>query len=76
MGGVMKVFAMVVIAVVGAMYGLNRGLYVGDEVFFDRYWYRECRYLYPSGIIVVRGGGWETREKTEQTTACKMFHRE
>ena len=44
-------------AIATRAYGLNRGVYVGSEVFpytpsgADKVWYeKDCRYLFPSGI--------------------------
>jgi hypothetical protein len=54
-------------------YELNRGIYVGSEVVQVVYYYKHCRYLFPSGITVVKKGGWDSREEA-QNQFCRLFH--
>jgi hypothetical protein len=58
-------FALVLIGMIG--YGLNRGVYVGSEVFsdMDGRFRKQCKYLFPSGVtrkISARGSS-EPRPK-------------
>jgi hypothetical protein len=71
------VFVAAVIAAIA--YSMNRGLFIGSTIVqFDgaggRYWGRECRYLFPSGIIALRKGGWYTEAEAENEFCFLFLH--
>ncbi len=74
--GAWIVAAIIVVALLA--YSLDRGLHVGSSIVRfqgsggEQYWGRDCRYLFPSGITVVRKGGWNLREEAENEY-CRMF---
>lgn len=70
--------AAVTLAVLALGYSLNRGIYVGSRMISPAeagrpYHYRDCSYLFPSGVRTARAGGWNTAEEVRQNTHCKLF---
>ena len=66
-------FALVLIGLIG--YGLNRGVYVGSEVFsdMDGRFRKQCKYLFPSGVTRKISGAWIIRAEA-QDEFCRLFH--
>jgi hypothetical protein len=66
-------FALVLIGLIG--YGLNRGVYVGSEVFsdMDGRFRKQCKYLFPGGVTRKISGVWITRAEA-QDEFCHLFH--
>jgi hypothetical protein len=68
-------WAFLVVLVLGlAAYALNRGLYVGSEVHFsDGFYKKQCRYLFPSGVVTMEKGNWDIASRA-QNEFCRLFH--
>jgi hypothetical protein len=68
----------VVLTIAGAAYALNRGIFVGSRVYQapgstgTTYWYRDCSYLFPSGVVARRVGGWDIQGDADNE-ACRLF---
>lgn len=69
-----KVAILSLCVVVGATYALNRGLFIGSTVLKGSYYYLECRYLFPSGVLKKRLGGWNSAEELRAHEFCTAFY--
>ena len=79
------IWIVVLVAVAMAAYALNRGVYVGSKIIqtgtnpwdppAGPYLYRDCWYLFPSGVITSRQGGWGLNQTQEaENSFCTLFH--
>jgi hypothetical protein len=71
------VVLVVALTIAGAAYALNRGIFVGSRVLqapgsTGTYWYRDCSYLFPSGVVARRNGGWDIQGDADNE-ACRLF---
>lgn len=64
----------IALLVVGAVYSLNRGAFVGSELKYDgQYYHLVCSYLFPSGVRDVDTGGWGSPEDAKVNRHCTVF---
>jgi hypothetical protein len=61
-------------------YGLNRGIYLGSSVVqlqknTGTYYYKHCRYLFPSGVTVIEHGGWDTDQEAANDVCLPRLRR-
>lgn len=72
-----------VLVIAAIVYSLNRGIYVGSEATQDTHgdgkvwYYLDCHYLYPSGVITVQSSAFGRRslEEVKRKEYCNFFHR-
>lgn len=70
----LKIGLLLLCLLVLAGYALNRGVYIGSSVFMENpYYYLECRYLFPSGVLKQRVGGWLSEADLRSNNFCPMF---
>ena len=58
-------------------YAMNRGLFTGSNIVQFKggdvtYFARDCQYLFPSGVVTFRKGGWHERAEAENEY-CPLF---
>ena len=70
----------IALVLIGAVYSLNRGIYIGSEAwknpspFFSyRPWYLRCEYLVASGIALVPKGGHRSAKLAAEFEHCSLF---
>lgn len=77
LGGLRLLTAALIVA--GVAYGLNRGTFLystvgpATDALAGTYHYRTCRYLFASGVVTLRKGGWLT-EADAANEFCPLFH--
>ena len=67
--------------IVAFAYGFNRGIYIGSSVVqlqknTGTYYYKHCRYLFPSGVTVTTHGGWDTNQEAVEDSCLRRLKRE